>query len=372
MPASPAAAPSVKEEALVFPAAVEAAAASPVKLASDPLSAEAAPAGEAEGAAESRWGHWFRFDDSTVSAVPLAALSASFEGKQCAYMLLYRSRVLGPIADSGPDHAASHHERSSGAQPIFKCTPPPYWVSWVARRNAELAAARAKYEHANHAADVVVYCPAHLSRRGPHLVPLSDLAAASFPADAAAADASAAAAALAVLPLIEPLKLEADLSQGPRALAALVEQRVGSHAAAMGVAPPGAWRAGGLKLHRLERHGPGFVVGAEYASASDPPPACLLAWDGQRIHGALFTPAAAPPLTLLVTTLAPGEPLEKADGRLVVRKRVGQKSNGKPTPVMHVSDSRRPLYISRSATHDDVVASIASLSQVAPPRAPRT
>jgi hypothetical protein len=86
------------------------------------------------------WGHWFAFNDSSVSATGLDDVAGSFSGSSCAYLLMYRSRVMASGADTIP-------------------TVPSYWARRVEQENAGLARQRAKWEKKSNEMRVWVHTP---------------------------------------------------------------------------------------------------------------------------------------------------------------------------------------------------------------------
>jgi len=125
---------------------------------------------EMESLSAARWGRWFRFDDSSVSAAPLAALAEAFEGRTSAYMLLYRSRVLGPLhtagavggGDGAGDDAGDDAAVTAAAAARAAVEPPEAWRAWLGGENARLAAERAAYEASSHSLRLEVVLPVHL------------------------------------------------------------------------------------------------------------------------------------------------------------------------------------------------------------------
>jgi len=114
--------------------------------------------------------------------MPLAQLAESFEGRQCAYMLLYRSRVLGLLAQP-PASAATEAASATATTAIAAAAtagatspePPAVWQKWVEQRNQDWEQERATYDASKHTVVLEVVCPAHVKPLTPedchHLVP---------------------------------------------------------------------------------------------------------------------------------------------------------------------------------------------------------
>ena len=151
--------------------------------------------------------------------MPLAQLAESFEGRQCAYMLLYRSRVLGPLAQPPASTTAttataaataagateenrSHGQLTSPSSPAAASPPEPpaVWQKWVEQRNQDWAQERAAYDDSKHTVVVEVVCPAHVqpltNEDCYHLVPCH---AGLLPQDAEAPSEATAAPAVAAM-----------------------------------------------------------------------------------------------------------------------------------------------------------------------------
>ena len=106
----------------------------------------------------SKWGHWFIFDDSKVTACNVGQLEASFSGSECGYMLMYRARRLmegaashsdeskADSASSGAASGAATDEAAGGdaaapptlarqpSRQLAQVEPPAYWLDKVRER----------------------------------------------------------------------------------------------------------------------------------------------------------------------------------------------------------------------------------------------
>lgn len=101
------------------------------------------------------WGHWFDFNDATVSGISLEALEKQFAGSESAYMLLYRSRRLG---SAGPPAAAAEEKAAADMPPVppspplkrqpttelatVADKPPAHWANVINKENEERRASR--------------------------------------------------------------------------------------------------------------------------------------------------------------------------------------------------------------------------------------
>lgn len=124
------------------------------------------------------WGHWFEFNDSSVSPMTVLQLRKAFEGRQCAYMLMYRDRRLhsqNPVAASAvPAEEVAPPSvteggvaaavaptllRRSSTAALAGVDPPVYWAEQVQVENEELARARSTYERLSNQLVVAVDGP---------------------------------------------------------------------------------------------------------------------------------------------------------------------------------------------------------------------
>ena len=113
-------------------------------------------------------GHFFEFNDTVVTPIPLAKLKQSFEGKDCAYLLEYRRVEANDVAS--PSSAAS----SRGARFVLP-HPPPYWADLVARENSDLARIRIQHDLDTHKLGVGLFLSSQFSVAWPFLVLSSEL-----------------------------------------------------------------------------------------------------------------------------------------------------------------------------------------------------
>ena len=82
-------------------------------------------------------GNFFSFDDSNINAIHFAGLQRAFEGKDCAYLLIYRQ-----AQSAGRALAQAFPRRETS-----KAVPPPsYWQTVVEAANAALAEERVEEE----------------------------------------------------------------------------------------------------------------------------------------------------------------------------------------------------------------------------------
>ena len=99
-------------------------------------------------------GRYFEFNDTTVTPMPLRNLEKSFEGKESAYILVYRKQLDQP---------------SSTAHPLTKVPPPAYWAEKAIEENQALKLQREQYNAQSHTAIVRFLCPGHLRFKDPLL-----------------------------------------------------------------------------------------------------------------------------------------------------------------------------------------------------------
>lgn len=100
-------------------------------------------------------GRWFDFNDDSITAIPVSALTKQFGGRESAYLLAYRQRALG----SGP------------ALPAMPPAPEP-WASEIRAKNAELAAQRAEYDEQVNSVRVRCLLPAQVAVSHAHGSPV--------------------------------------------------------------------------------------------------------------------------------------------------------------------------------------------------------
>ena len=155
----------------------------------------AALRGGAPGGAGPAGPAWFDFNDAEVRAVGAERLASAFEGRESAYILLYRRR--------------------GAAAPPAAPAPPAAWAAAVAEENRRFALRREELLRTANAMDLRVASPAMLRRSWPHLVPRRG----APPFGTLALDlrwprARVAAAALAALPAADREALAAAVAAG--------------------------------------------------------------------------------------------------------------------------------------------------------------
>ena len=99
------------------------------------------------------YGRYFEFNDTTVTPMPLRNLEKSFEGKESAYILVYRK----------------HLDPSSLVLPPTKVPPPAFWAEKAIQENQSLKLQREQYNAQSHTAVVRFLCPGHLRFKDPLL-----------------------------------------------------------------------------------------------------------------------------------------------------------------------------------------------------------
>lgn len=102
------------------------------------------------------FGNFFEFDDSKVTAMPLSNLQKAFEGRDSAYLLVYR-RIESSASASN----------SKGA-----LAPPGYWKTKIDARNDKLEQDRKTYEDNKNLVNISVFVPSHMEVNGPLLMPM--------------------------------------------------------------------------------------------------------------------------------------------------------------------------------------------------------
>ena len=157
-------------------------------------------------------GRYFEFNDTDVTAMSLGALEKAFEGKNSAYILVYRkiedgknvnadvgakgerdaqdevsskmedrvaeslltpslSKPLVEVKDDLPAHASSHPVKSvESVKSQCIGEPPIYWAEKVLMENREIDDIRMKYNAMTHTAKIRFFCPCHVEFRDPLLV----------------------------------------------------------------------------------------------------------------------------------------------------------------------------------------------------------
>jgi hypothetical protein len=164
-------------------------------------------------------GRYFEFNDSSVTAMPLSGLERAFEGKDSAYILVYRQvkdevmAVCGGVGeggggvDSGPsteclsshapdaslhDNAATSTSRAGdmcgeddNASPSARSivgtgstVPPPYWADKIILENCKIEEERSQYNSKVHTALIRFLAPVHVTFSDPLLLPKGPQAAA--------------------------------------------------------------------------------------------------------------------------------------------------------------------------------------------------
>lgn len=132
-------------------------------------------------------GHFFEFNDSAVKAVTLQSLKSSFEGQNCAYLLVYRQKRRTAASETKPPSskfAATKAKEADAAPsvPIETTTarllsipvvpaPPQQWLARVSKENAELAQEKQKYDDALTLSKVRVIFPVNCVTEWPLLHP---------------------------------------------------------------------------------------------------------------------------------------------------------------------------------------------------------
>lgn len=191
--------------------------------------------GLGQSAAVSGKGHWFNFDDSTITPITTEDLLKPFEGTNAAYLLVYRARSL-----SNP--SAVSLVRPSGIE--FAELPPEHWVHLAAEENARLSLARE--QAADRKVKLLLHFPNQLQWDPPHLTP-------------------AQAGQLHSLPIKfkDPVVFEAPFDCKLAELKGSILRKLGGHALDLGVPPD----VDLVDLAILSRHGPGmFISGSVNAS----------------------------------------------------------------------------------------------------------
>jgi Ubiquitin carboxyl-terminal hydrolase len=163
-------------------------------------------------------GRYFEFNDSSVTAMPLSGLERAFEGKDSAYILVYRQvgdKVKvgcdgvgegrggvdsGSTAESLPSHApdASLHDDAAtstsrtgdmcdeivNASPSARSVvgsgstvPPPYWADKIVLENSKIEEERSQYNSKVHTAVIRFMAPVHVTFSDPLLLPKGPQAA---------------------------------------------------------------------------------------------------------------------------------------------------------------------------------------------------
>ena len=98
-------------------------------------------------------GRYFEFNDTTVTPMPLRNLEKSFEGKESAYILVYRKQI----------------DPSSMTYPSATAPPPTFWAEKALAENVSLKLQREQYNAQSHTAIVRFLCPGHLRFKDPLL-----------------------------------------------------------------------------------------------------------------------------------------------------------------------------------------------------------
>jgi len=347
-----------------------------------------------EELAAERWGRWFRFDDSAVRALSLKELEDAFAGRQSAYMLLYRSRALGPLPTTAM--APTHGDLPP---PLV---PPAYWQEAIDRENKELQGDRDRYEAAASKFILEVLCPSHVQPVGPHLLPTFNLIEHLEHRGEAAAQSEAAAAATAGVeeaaglglptqgeggggveaPLSgaqkdpsRPICLELDLGTTSLDFRKQILAELAPHLGALGL--PSSPEA--LRIDRLEAHGPGFFLVDEIASM--PPDgkeddgsavwaaglgldhgSRILVWNGQDLGGvAPVLGDGFPPLGVLLTVLdavapeVPDPTAPSATPAAPPRTRAGRKRAATKGPEVEVVRNKEELFLRQANTLEDLL-----------------
>ena len=118
------------------------------------------------------FGNFFEFDDSNVTPMPLANLEKAFEGRDSAYLLVYRRvgvTVEAPTPNPTPTPIPTHtHTRtrtptptpnpkptpSPRPRPRPRPTPPAFWADLVERDNERIHAERRNFDRKKHSVSV--------------------------------------------------------------------------------------------------------------------------------------------------------------------------------------------------------------------------
>ena len=152
-------------------------------------------------------GRYFDFNDSDVTAMPLGALEKAFEGKNSAYILVYKKIEKNCNVDESEkiegktqvgikidtkqeeEQMAVTHLSSSRQDPLIHIPraldspntkddiravkvgdPPAYWAEKVLVENREMEGIRVKYNTMTHTAKIRFFCPFHLKVQDPLLI----------------------------------------------------------------------------------------------------------------------------------------------------------------------------------------------------------
>ena len=125
----------------------------------------------------SRWGRWFDFNDSRVKPIHVQDIRSLFEGRESAYMLIYRSRALS--VSPGARTGATSSSTSASAVPVdyttetlpqrvkslrfhgVKC--PDVWCKQVDSQNQNLKNAWTVYNTISNQINVRISCPSSFS-----------------------------------------------------------------------------------------------------------------------------------------------------------------------------------------------------------------
>jgi hypothetical protein len=126
------------------------------------------------------FGCFYEFNDSEVKPMTLGDTKKAFEGRDSAYLVVYRdcnSDLSVPtFAHSKAEHMEDveilDHGGTSAKPPRFVDEPPKFWLDKAMEMNAHLALERDMFKtHGGGKLNLNILCPVHLDATKPPLFP---------------------------------------------------------------------------------------------------------------------------------------------------------------------------------------------------------